>query len=311
MALAGLLSASLLTGPVRASEPLALQASAQAAAQSGPRGQRAIGETIADHPSSVYRFERHTLNSADGNRHYRIEIALPKVAAPAAGFPVLYMLDGNSAMATLTDDDLALLARTRPTVLVAIGYDVDTRNDVVSRAYDYTPPAYDNGTLAPPPVVRGRVGGGADVFLSLIQSRIVPLVQARAPVNATQAYLWGHSYGGLFTLHTLFTQPDAFARYIVGDPSAWWNDGALVQEWQAFQADRAAGKRIGIFVGTKPRETPRPAAGPTDQRAAVADMAEGLRAAGARVSYEAFPQYGHGEMIRASLERALQIVIEP
>ncbi|MDQ2136976.1 alpha/beta hydrolase-fold protein [Alcaligenaceae bacterium B3P038] len=313
-------------------------ASAQAPTNTGARGQRAIGDTVADHPSSVYRFERHMLDSADGKRHYRVEIAIPAAPAPESGFPVLYMLDGNSAMATLTDDDLAMLARTRPAVLVAIGYDVDTRNDVVSRAYDYTPPEYDkdNGKLAAPPVVRGRVGGGADVFLALIQSRIMPLVQARANVNPKQAYLWGHSYGGLFTLHTLFTQPDAFARYIVGDPSAWWNDGALVNEWQAFQADRAAGKRIGIFVGTKPRDTPRPMsppaaaatpdgtarnaqatgnttpqATPADQRAAVADMAEGLRAGGASVSYETFPQYGHGEMIRASLERALQIVTEP
>ena len=327
IALAWLLGASTLTGHVRASHPASIQAPATAQTQSGARGQRAIGNTIADHPSSVYRFERHTLDSADGKRRYRIEIAIPKMAnmlpragvpapaitaaAPAAGFPVLYMLDGNSAMATLKDDDLAMLARTRPTVLVAIGYDVDTRNDVVSRAYDYTPPAYDNGKPAPPPVVRGREGGGADVFLALIQSRIAPLVQARAKVNPKQSYLWGHSYGGLFTLHTLFTQPDAFARYIVGDPSAWWNDGALVQEWQAFKAERAAGKRIGIFVGTKPRDAPRPTAALTDQRAAIADMAEGLRAGGANVSYEAFPQYGHGEMIRASLERALQIVTEP
>lgn len=308
-------------------------ASAQTPANTGARGQRAIGETVADHPSSVYRFERHTLDSADGKRHYRIELAIPKMAAPSAGFPVLYMLDGNSAMATLTHDDLTRLARTRPVVLAAIGYDVETRNDVVSRAYDYTPPAYDHGKRTPPPVVRGREGGGAEVFLALIQARIVPLVRARAPVDPKQSYLWGHSYGGLFALHTLFTQPDAFARYIVGDPSAWWNDGALVRTWQAFNADRAAGKRIGIFVGTKPRDTPppmsppaasAPAAGtapatsptapraaPPDQRAAVADMADGLRAGGANVTYETFPQYGHGDMVRASLERALQIVTEP
>jgi uncharacterized protein len=39
----------------------------------------------------------------------------------------------------------------------------------------------------------------------------------------------------------------------------------------------------------------------------VAEMADKLRAASADATYETFPQFGHGEMIRASLARALQI----
>jgi len=170
------------------------------------------------------------------------------------------------------------------------------------------------------PIVRGRPGGGADVFLQLIVSRVKPLVGARARVDPKRAYLWGHSYGGLFTLHTLYTQPDTFARYIAGDPSAWWHDGALIDEWRAFDARRAAGKRVAILVGTKPRDPARPAPNPPpahddgadiDPRKAVREMAEGLRRGGADVDYEAFPQYGHGDMIRVSLERALEIATQP
>jgi predicted alpha/beta superfamily hydrolase len=39
-------------------------------------------------------------------------------------------------------------------------------------------------------------------------------------------------------------------------------------------------------------------------------MALGLKSAGADASYEAFPQFGHGEMIRASLERALEVAVQ-
>ncbi|MCF7766528.1 alpha/beta hydrolase [Achromobacter pulmonis] len=298
---------------------LATAAQAPAAAPDAPLrpGMQPLGETVADRPSAVYRYETHNLASDDGKRHYRIQIAIPRKAPASGGSPALYMLDGNAALATLTPDDLDKLGQGHAPVLVALGYDVDTRNDVVSRAYDYTPPVFENGKPVPGPVVRGRVGGGADIFLAFIRAQVKPLVRERAAIDPEREYLWGHSYGGLFALHVLFTQPQAFSRYIVGDPSAWWHDGALIQEWRRFDARKAAGKRVAILVGTKPRDPSRPTPGGAvpatseDPRAAVREMAQGLQSAGADASYEAFPQFGHGEMIRASLERALEIAIQP
>jgi len=284
------------------------------------RSERPVGETIADRPSKYYRFEEHRLDSADGKRHYRIQIGIPSAPAPAGGHAALYMLDGNAAVDTLVDQDLEWLSRRNPPVLVAIGYDVPTRNDVVSRAYDYTPPVVENGQVLAQPVVRGRIGGGADIFLELIETRIKPLVRARANVSGKE-YLWGHSYGGLFALHVLFTRPEAFSRYIVGDPSAWWHEGVLVREWEAFDETRAAGKRVAILVGTKPREgdRPSPASIPIrksdgtilDSHSAAREMATSLRKNAADATYETFPEQGHGGMVRVSLERALQIAVEP
>lgn len=295
---------------------------AQAPVAAPAPGMQLVGETVVDHPSEWYQFERHLIDSEDGQRHYRIDISIPRGPAPATGHAVLYMLDGNAAMATFKDDDLATLSQSgRPPVLVAIGYDVPTRNDVVSRAFDYTPPTYEKGQRVPHEDDRGRQGGGADIFLDYIQSTIKPLVKARVNVDPHQEYLWGHSFGGLFTLHTLYTRPDAFSRYIVGDPSAWWNDGVLVKEWQAFSADKAADKRVAILVGTKPRDPNRPMpnlprtkpgqAPIENPRAVIGEMAQGLRQGGADVTYETFPQYGHGDMIRVSLERALQVAVQP
>lgn len=300
---------------------LAAGAQSRTAAPAARPGMQAVGETVADRPSAVYRFDTHMLDSADGKRRYRIQIAVPKQPAPAGGSPVLYMLDGNAALDALTDADLQALGTQAATpVLVAIGYDVSTRVDVVSRAYDYTPPTIENGKLVPTPVVRGREGGGADIFMEFIRTQVKPLARRQAVIDPSREYLWGHSYGGLFTLHVLFTQPDAFARYIVGDPSAWWNDGVLVNEWKRFDATRAAGKRVAVLVGTKPRDPARPspaaaaAANPGAQTGpwtTVSDMADGLRAGGAIASYEVFPQFGHGDMLRASLVRALEIAGKP
>ncbi|MFC4274126.1 alpha/beta hydrolase [Achromobacter aloeverae] len=287
-----------------------------------------VGPTVADRPSADYRYEKHRLDSADGKRHYRIEIAIPRQAAPAGGHAALYMLDGNAAMATLTSADLQAMGTAHPPVLVAIGYDIDTRNDVVARAYDYTPPVRDaQGREIPAPVVRGRVGGGADVFLDFIETQVRPLARSRASIDPGREMLWGHSYGGLFTLHVLYTRPRAFSAYIAGDPSAWWHDGALIQEWRAFDPARASGLRVAILAGTKPRAdgkdhpgtssptttttttttTPATPGSSPDPRDVVAGMAQKLRSASVDATYEAFPQFGHGEMIRASLARALQI----
>jgi len=273
---------------------------------------RPVGPTVADRPSGLYRFERHRLDSADGRRHYRIELAIPLAPAPAGGHPTLYMLDGNAAMAELTQDDLQAMSAAVPPVLAAVGYDIDVRNDVVSRAYDYTPPGPGGAPVADERA-GGRPGGGADVFLELIESRIKPLVRSRAAVDAGRQTLWGHSYGGLFALHVLFTRPDRFRNYVAGDPSAWWQDGLLVEEGGRFDPARARGKRVAVLVGTRPR--PFPAGGPAqpglrgqpDRRPALQAIVQRLGSAGAQASYEAFSQYGHGEMLRVSLERALEI----
>lgn len=284
------------------------------------RGERLTGETIADRPSAYYRFEEHRLDSADGKRHYRIQIGIPNTPAPAGGHAALYMLDGNAAVDTLVDQDIEWLSHRNPPVLVAIGYDVPTRHDVVARAYDYTPPVVEQGAVLARPVVRGRAGGGADLFLQLIETRIKPLVRARAHTGS-RSYLWGHSYGGLFALHVLFTRPDAFSRYIVGDPSIWWHEGYLMREWEGFDRSRAAGKRIAILLGTRPREDgrPEPSAFPIrtsdgrmlDSRSAAREMAAGLLENAADVTCDSFPEQGHGGMLRVSLERALRIAVGP
>src|SRR5690606_664456 len=69
-----------------------------------------MGRTLADTGSAHYRFETHDLASVDGARHYRIWIGVPKAPAPAAGHPVIYLLDGNAVMADLRDEWLAPLS---------------------------------------------------------------------------------------------------------------------------------------------------------------------------------------------------------
>jgi len=46
--------------------------------------------------------------------------------------------------------------------------------------------------------------------------------------------LVGHSYGGLCTLHALFTRSTPFHAFVAVSPSIWWNDKFLLSEQESF-----------------------------------------------------------------------------
>ncbi|MBX9332605.1 prolyl oligopeptidase family serine peptidase, partial [Serratia marcescens] len=215
-----------------------------------PDLERKIGTTVADSDSADYRFSDLRFTSADGQRHYRVRIAQPRQAPAPDGYPTVYFLDGNAVLMGLNPALLAKLAAAkRPPVLVMIGYDNDLRIDAAGRAYDYTPPL-PAGLKQPP-----RGGGGADAFLQLIETRIKPAIAAKLAVDPQRQTLWGHSYGGLFVLHTLFTHPTAFQRYIAVEPSLWWGNGMILQEAQQMMARRPAPvARLQLWVGLAERD---------------------------------------------------------
>lgn len=266
-----------------------------------------VGPTIVDQQQSLYRFETLIMSSEDGKRHYKIQIGTPNRPAPARGHPVIYMVDGNAAMASIDVDDLKAISALSAPVLVAIGYDTEARHDVIARSFDYTPPVTENG-VSKPVEVRGRSGGGADIFLDYIETHIKPAVEEREPIDRSRQTLWGHSYGGLFTLHTLFTHPDLYQRYVAGDPSLWWYDGILVKTAQAFDTTRAKDKQIAIMVGGQRRST---SMSNTAAQWSTQDMAKHLQEAGLNVSYENFSELNHGQMLAASLKPALRIAAQP
>lgn len=270
---------------------------------------RNVGVTLAESGSAHYRFERFTLDSRDGRRHYRIDLAIPRRAAPPAGYPVLYMLDGNAALAALREDWLAELDRHGPPLLVMIGYDTELRFDVVSRAYDYTPVAQPGIEIRDE---QGRVAGGSKAFRQLIEQRIKPLIESRYPVDRARQGLWGHSYGGLFVLDSLFAAPASFQHYYPASPSLWWQNGLLLELEKQLPADAQA--QVLIMRGGAEGLRHRGREGAASQaRASVPanalpQMAERLdQLQRLQVRYQEIPDLEHGPMLPASLEQVLRL----
>ena len=286
---------------------------------------RPVGPTVAETGSPHYRFERFKLDSADGKRHYLVQLAIPRAPAPQAGYPLLYLLDGNAAFGALTAEELEAMDRSgRPLAIAAIGYDTPLGVDVEARSYDYTPPVpgeavtYDDAS-------RGRLGGGADLFLDLLETRIRPEVHKRVPADPLRTTLWGHSYGGLLVLHTLFTRPKLFPRYASADASLWWHDGyMLTEESRAVPLPAGRTTQLLLMAGSAAQEvasdTPRPLRPGIDpavaanalarRRALPPDAAERQaerlkQRAGLAVDWRMFPGVSHGPMRPASIPPTL------
>lgn len=151
-----------------------------------------------------YRFSAVDLDSVDGQRHYRLWLGRPLQAPPAAGYPVVWMLDGNAAVGALDESTLRRLADGDAPLLVAIGYRTPLRIDRAGRTFDYTPASPGQADQRDP--LNGLPSGGADAFLDLLRDGMRPAVAAQAPLDTARQTLWGHSYGGLLVLHALFTR---------------------------------------------------------------------------------------------------------
>lgn len=284
------------------------------------RFQTPIGPTVADRASTHYRFERFVVASDDGTRHWRITLGIPKVAAPAQGFPALWMLDGNAALKEFDDALLDELATRPPQVLVFVGYDNDWRIDTAQRTRDYTPSATERGEGD----AREQVGGGADGFIAAIEQRMRPQVAARVALDPRRQALWGHSFGGLFTLHALYTHAGAFQTWAPASPSLWWDEGMMLgAPEQRFIADNAGRPaRVLLMLGgaeanpdtsggdvddarAQAHRRRRGAAPPGAARALAGRLAQ---LPGLQVEYREFDGLGHGPMLRASLLYTLHAV---
>ena len=285
------------------------------------------------------------IDIATGGRTHRIMVAVPPVRPPARGWPVLYVLDGDLLFALTAQLMRNRFARgpdvpAQGAVVVGLGYAGAQVLDLVARTYDYTPPPAPG---QPATDERGRREGGADAFLDFVETTVSPLVADAVPVDAEHRTLFGHSYGGLCTLHALFTRPGTFRNYVAASPSVWWRDGFILREQERFVAGRRAHARgahardggdahsadargahapaLRLLVTQGEREA-RPLDSTTDAaRAAIVrdrrsserlrELLEGLRdVPGLDLRFASFPGADHGSSMAPAAEQALALAIE-
>jgi predicted alpha/beta superfamily hydrolase len=197
------------------------------------------------------QIQQTTLKSAAG-APYRIILAKPSGPVPAAGYPVIYVVDGNAWTALVSEIiranmEVGVQSRVEPAVVVGIGYPTDRAFDLTRRTLDFTSP------LAPGHFdsnIRDPTGGDI-ALMDFIDTKVKPVIEAHFKIDRDRQTLLGHSLGGLFTLLTMCNRPQSFQTYVALSPSIWWDHDALLQEARQFidKADRPQKLRVFLSVG--------------------------------------------------------------
>lgn len=257
------------------------------------------------------RTEARVMRAPDG-REFRVFLGRPEGAAPAAGFPVIYVLDAEYTFAT-TFDTLRMQARRTaatgvvPAVVVGIALPAAIADHDVRREREYT----------------AGIGAADDAFLDFLEGTVKPAIERDLPVDRGRQVIVGHSFGGLFVLHALFSRPEAFAGYVAASPSIWRGRSALLDEERRFASlppDARAGKRLLITMGMLEQD-PDPAFASDPQRVAklrerrmvdnARDLSRRLAAVGMATEYVEFAGENHGSVIPAALSRAVRFATAP
>ncbi|TQV90339.1 hypothetical protein V2A60_004286 [Cordyceps javanica] len=172
------------------------------------------------------------LDAPDGYT-YLIQVSWPlqwKERAGHEGVAVLYLLDGNSVFLTATE---AAWRRASAPHFAGGGLIVSVGHKLKD---DFLFSSRRNQDLTPPSAKSAPGHGGADSFIKFINDQLKPFVRSTVLANSTVGYeaLFGHSYGGLFTLYTMFTHPTSFDCFFAGSPSIWYDDWVLLESEKRF-----------------------------------------------------------------------------
>ena len=245
--------------------------------------------------------------AAPGGAEYRLLVAVPPEPAPAGGFPVLILVDGDALFATALAAARLQGARPEvtgvgPAVILGIGYPGAAPFDAERRRRDLLP-----------------TDGGADRFLDLIEGGILAQVERLAPIDRARLSLAGHSFGGLFALHALFTRSGLFRSHVAGSPSIWWEERAIVATRERYLCSPVAANtpRLLITAGGEEqsgdeRRDPQRAARLRMARMLdnAAEMARVLTGSGlVSCDHVVFPGENHISVLPAMLSRAVAFTL--
>jgi hypothetical protein len=143
------------------------------------------------------------LRSAVMGSTYHIYIRFPEgyASKPDARYPIVYLLDGDSAFPMVAPEHLFLTYDDKIPEAIIVGV------------------AY--GSFAPPVNHRELdFGVRAGDFQRFVSTELVPAVEHRTRADPNRRILVGQSFGANFVLYSAFTQPDLFWGRIASNPSA-------------------------------------------------------------------------------------------
>lgn len=228
---------------------------------------------------------------ANNGENYRIFQAIPKDKKSFKN--LIFMLDANAQFPMI----LNLYRPTKePPLIIAIGYDTNLAYDAKRRTRDYTPKALGNEFAK---------GGGADAFYKFIKDILMPFIEFKFDVRQSRKTLYGHSFGGLFTLFVMLKNEALFDDFFIASPSLWWGDSLILKEsvLNGKFKDKIKAKFVNLSVGEFEKR-----AGKTDKEGLIkaSDLAEILRNSNILYRFKIYENQTHGSVIPLNLQDLLK-----
>jgi len=141
-----------------------------------------------------------------------LQVILPENYRPGSTdkYEVLYVLDGDGNARFVDNIQRFTLDESyMPPVIVVAVHNTDRNRDFLPTHTNELP-----------------TSGGADKFLSFFKTELIPYINKAYPSNG-ENILFGHSFGGVFSMYALLAEPELFSSYLAIDPSFWWDNGAM------------------------------------------------------------------------------------
>jgi len=284
---------------------------------------------MAEQPYALPGALQLDLEPMDGGDPYRIFLFVPKGEPPAGGWPLLVTTDGNATFpfafaSIVTQAPYPTGTNVDWGVVAAIGYPSDEPYDAFRRAWDLGPPpikSYPPYFEGGPPVC---IGGSAQL-LDFIEHRLLPRIDAMTKIDATRRSLFGHSFGGLFTLYGLFERPWLFNNWIAASPTIYWEASEILNNEAGRQpisgspvflhlsAGEYEGDKLAPFQYHNEDATSRIEKRKAERTVALAqEMADRLNnpANGIRTQFELFAGQTHMSVLGPAVNRAVGIAFE-
>jgi predicted alpha/beta superfamily hydrolase len=187
-----------------------------------------------------------------------ITVVEPFPGAASAGklFPTLYLLDSRLTLDIVVGTkrlfDIFSGGALPLCYLVAIGY---ADLDIAGRRFrDYTPTKADLPPGLHQPLPFGT--GGAASYLDVLRGEIIPHLERQYPLDPRERVLIGYSLSGRFATYALFSEPEAFGRYLIISPSLWWDRESAFAEEEAWAKSNADLRAKALLIGGDAEETP-------------------------------------------------------
>lgn len=157
-------------------------------------------------------------------RIYPLFIQLPPSYEANADqtYPVIYLTDAHYSFPIVSGAMRFPMNNgvMQHAIIVAVSYEKGSAG-ASSRIRDYTP------TSAK---VWKQQTGNAQGHMSFIRETVIPFIESQYRASKSDRTFVGNSLGGLFGAYILFTEPDLFSSYILGSPSVWFDDSAILSK---------------------------------------------------------------------------------